>query len=126
MNESFGFTNTRTSHANPTGVLSDKRLPGSDFLPGLEGDTLVVDTIGFNDRAWLDAFGHPRSEDLHVTERFTRRDFGHMDLAVTMDDPKMYTKSFTFKVSAVLLPDTDVLEAVCAENENDLAHMPKQ
>ena len=48
---------------------------------GWEGDTLVVDTIGFNDRAWLDAIGHPRSEDLHVTERFTRRDFGHMDIA---------------------------------------------
>ena len=90
-----------------------------------EGDTLVVDTIGFNDRAWLDAMGHPLSEDLRVTERFTRRDFGHMDLAITIDDPKMYTQSFTIKVSAVLLPDTDVLEAVCAENEKDLAHMTK-
>lgn len=90
-----------------------------------EGDTLVVDTIGFNARAWLDGVGHPRSEDLRVTERFTRRDFGHMDLSITIDDPKMYTQSFTIKVSAVLLPDTDVLEAVCAENEKDLAHMAK-
>jgi hypothetical protein len=90
-----------------------------------EGDTLVVDTVGFNDRGWLDAFGHPRSEDLHIIERFTRRDFGHMDIGITIDDPKMYTRSFTIKVSAVLLPDTDVLEAVCAENEKDLAHMAK-
>jgi len=49
-----------------------------------------------------------------------------MDIGITIDDPKMYTQSFTIKVSVVLLPDTDVLEAVCAENEKDLAHMPKQ
>ena len=83
----------------------------------------MVDTVGFNDRGWLDAFGHPRSEDLHIVERFTRRDFGHMDLGITIDDPKMYTRSFTIKVSAVLMPDTDVLEAVCAENEKDGIHV---
>ncbi len=88
-----------------------------------EGDTLVVDTIGFNDKTWLDAMGHPRSEAMHLTERFHRRDFGHMDLAITVDDPKMYTKPFTVKVTHLLQADTDILEYVCAENEKDRSHM---
>jgi hypothetical protein len=87
-----------------------------------EGDTLVVDTVGFNDKSWLDGFGHPHSEALHVTERFQRRDFGHMDVQVTLDDPKVYTKPFTIKVTQHLLPDTDILENFCAENEKDLRH----
>ena len=88
-----------------------------------QGKTLVVDTVGFNNRAWLDGMGHPRSESLHLTERFTRRDFGHMDIGVTVDDPEMYTTTFSVQVKAVLLPDTDVLEAICAENEKDLTHL---
>lgn len=91
-----------------------------------EGDTLVVDTVGFNDRGWLDGMGHPRSESLHLTERFTRRDLGHMDIGITFDDPKMYTKTWTIKVTAVLMPDTDILEAVCAENEKDRTHLARQ
>jgi hypothetical protein len=87
------------------------------------GDTLVVDTVGFNDKTWLDAMGHPHSEDMHLTERFHRRDFGHMDLAITVDDPKMYTKPFTVKVTHLLQADTDILEYVCAENEKDRSHM---
>jgi hypothetical protein len=91
-----------------------------------DGDTLAVDTIGFNDRSWLDAFGHPHSEGMRVTERFRRRDFGHMDMQVTIDDPKMYTRPFTFSVAHRLLPDTDVIEAICAENEKDRVHiLPK-
>jgi hypothetical protein len=117
----------------PRQIYTDGRKPAQIDLPSWvgysagnwQGDTLVVDTIGFNDRGWLDGFGHPRSEDLHIVEQFTRRDFGHMDIAMTIDDPKMYTKSWSIKVSAVLLPDTDVLEAVCAENEKDIAHMNK-
>ena len=91
-----------------------------------EGDTLVVDSAGFNDQGWLDAFGHPQSEDLRIRERFHRRDFGHMDLELTIDDPKMYTKPFTVKVTEVLIPDSDVLEYVCAENEKDRVHLGKQ
>jgi len=64
-----------------------------------DGDTLVVDSAGFNDRSWLDAFGHPHSEALRIQERFHRRDFGHMDLQLTIDDPKMYTRSFTIRVT---------------------------
>ncbi len=88
-----------------------------------EGDTLVVDSAGFNDKARLDGFGHPRSEALRLQERFHRRDFGHMDLQVTVDDPKMYLKPITVKVTEVLVPDSDVLESFCNENEKDRAHL---
>lgn len=90
-----------------------------------EGDTLVVETVGLNDKSPLDIFGHPHSESMRVTERFHRRDFGHMDVLVTIDDPKMYTKPFTYKISQILRPDTDLLESFCVENETDLAHMKK-
>jgi len=88
-----------------------------------DADTLVVDTIGFKDKTWLDAAGHPHSEDLHVTERFHRREFGHLDMEITIDDAKVYTKPFTIKVTQRLLPDTDIAENFCAENEKDWEHM---
>jgi hypothetical protein len=88
-----------------------------------EGDTLVVDTRGFNDRTWLDAFGHPRTESMHIVERITRRDFGHIDVQMTFDDPGAYTKPFSIKFSQTLNPDTDVIEGVCNENEKDRQHL---
>ena len=88
-----------------------------------EGDTLVVESIGFNDKSWLDALGHPHSEAMQVTERFHRRDVGHMDVQITIDDPKSYSKPFTIKYNDHLLPDTDVLEYFCAENEKDVKHI---
>jgi len=91
-----------------------------------EGDTLVVDSAGFNDKGVLDAAGHPQSEELRLRERFHRRDFGHMDLELTIDDAKVYTRPFTVKVTEVLLPDSDVLEFVCTDNEKDRAHLPAQ
>jgi len=87
-----------------------------------EADTLVVDTVGFNDKGWLDASGHPHSEALRVVERFHRRDFGHMDVQVTVDDPKMYTTAFSVKFTELLVPDSDILEYFCAENERDQSH----
>jgi hypothetical protein len=90
-----------------------------------DGDTLVVDAAGFNDETWLDSGGHAHSDALRVQERFYRRDFGHMDLTVTVDDPKMYTKPFTIKVTELLQPDTDILESVCNENEKDRARLDK-
>jgi len=90
-----------------------------------EGATLVVETNGLNDRAWLDGFGHPRSESMHITERYHRRDFGHMDLEITFNDPKYYTQPFTIKTGLGLIPDSDLLEYVCAENEKDRAHLGK-
>lgn len=91
-----------------------------------DGDSLVIDSRGFNDKTVLDAFGHPHSEALHLTERYRRRDFGHMDGELTVDDPKMYTRPFTVKYTDILQPDTDILEAVCEENERDVKHMAKQ
>ena len=90
-----------------------------------DSDTLVVDVAGFNDQGWLDSQGHPHSEQLRIQERFYRRDFGHMDLTVTVDDPRMYTRPFTVKVTERLLPDSDVLETVCNENEKDRARLDK-
>jgi hypothetical protein len=87
-----------------------------------EGDTLVVETAGFNDRSWLDIEGHPHTEALHITERFRRRDFGHMDLEVTIDDPKSFTRPFALKIPKTLMPDTDLLESVC-ENDTSVPHM---
>jgi hypothetical protein len=89
-----------------------------------DGDTLIVDTLGFNDLSWLDARGHGHSEDMRVEERFHRRDFGHMDVTVTMTDPKTFTKPVTISFVEELLPDTDVFEHVCYENEKDAAHQP--
>ena len=88
-----------------------------------EGDWLVVDTVGLNDQAWLDAAGHTHSEALRVTERFHRRDFGHMEVEVHLDDPKTFTKPVTIHFSEELIPDTDLIEAFCAEGEQDVAHM---
>ena len=89
-----------------------------------EGDTLVIDTTGFNDRGWLDARGTGHSTEMRVQERFRRRDYGHMDLTVTITDPVVFTKPITFSVVEELLPDTDLLEHYCLENERDDAHFP--
>lgn len=91
-----------------------------------EGDTLVIDTTGFNDRSWLDARGHGHSEEMRVEERFRRRDFGHLELTVTITDPKTYTQAIKFSVVAELLPDTDLFEHYCTENEKDAAHQPSK
>jgi hypothetical protein len=90
-----------------------------------QGDTLVVETIGIHTRAWLDGFGHPRSEAMRITERYRRRDFGHMDLEMTFDDPKYYTRPFGIKTALTLIPDTDALEYVCTENWKDRARNTK-
>ena len=88
-----------------------------------DGDTLVVETVGLNDRSWLDARGHTHSEAMRLTERFQRLDFGHMEVRMTIDDPKTYTMPFTIHLKQRLLPDTDLLESFCAENERDLVHI---
>ena len=87
-----------------------------------EGDTLVVDTTGFNDGHWLDRMGHPGSDALRVIERFHRRDAGHLDIQVTIDDPKSFTKPLTYTQKTTLVADEDLLEYFCAENEKDVEH----
>ena len=84
-----------------------------------EGDTFVVETAGYNDKSWLDFVGHPHSEALRVTERFHRTDFGHMALEMTFDDPKTYAKPISFKLPVSFVPDDDLIENVCLENEKD-------
>jgi hypothetical protein len=88
-----------------------------------EGDTLVVESSGFNDRTWLDLTGHPHTEALHVTERFHRLDYGHMQLEMTFNDPMTYRKPWTIAVDVELIPDTELLENVCNENEKDRGHL---
>jgi hypothetical protein len=89
-----------------------------------EGDTLVVESAGFNNRTWLDRAGHPHSENLRVSERFRRVDFGHIQFQITFDDPEMLTKPLTFSLSVDYTADTDMLENVCNEGGNrDRVHM---
>jgi hypothetical protein len=87
-----------------------------------EADTLVVETSGFNDRSWLDTFGAPHSDVLRLIERFRRRDIGHMEIEISIDDPKTYNKPLVFTQNVRLLPNTELLENFC-ENERDVKHI---
>jgi hypothetical protein len=87
-----------------------------------EQETLVVNSAGFNDQGWLDVGGHPQTESLQLTERYRRRDFGHLELEVTFDDPKTFAKPFTLRMEKTLKPDTEILEDVC-DNERDSSHL---
>jgi hypothetical protein len=87
-----------------------------------ERDVFVVDTAGFNDKVPMDILGHHHSEDLRITERFRRIDFGHMEMEITFTDPKMFTKPVTIKVAHTLLADADIFESFC-ENERDRVHL---
>jgi hypothetical protein len=87
-----------------------------------EGDALIATTAGFNDRTTLDLGGHPHTEELRITERFLRRDVGHMQIQVTIDDPKAYAKPWTVPVELELIPDGELIEYVC-ENEVDAPHL---
>ena len=89
-----------------------------------DGDTLVVDTRGFNGKIWLDQLGKPTTEALHVIERFHRIDFGHMDLQITIDDPEAYSRPWTVTEPVRLLPDTEPLEFICNENNPISAPSP--
>jgi len=88
-----------------------------------DGDTLVVDTTGFNDAESILPNRHPQSYPLYIVERFRRRDFGHLEIQFTIVDPKVYAKPWSLKAEYHLLPDTELLEYVCNENEKDLKHM---
>lgn len=87
-----------------------------------EGDTLVVETVGLNEKTWLDDSGHPHSDALRILERFRRPDFGHMQAEVTIDDPKAYTKPWTVKIPWNFVADTELLDWVC-ENNKDPEHI---
>jgi hypothetical protein len=84
-----------------------------------DGDTLVVDSRGFNGKSWLDQLGKPTTDALHVIERFRRKNFWQMEIEITIDDPKAYTKPWTVMQQVRLLPNTEVMEFICLENEKD-------
>jgi hypothetical protein len=87
-----------------------------------DGDTLVVESFGFNDRTWLDHDGHPHTEALRTTERYRRRDVGNLEVEVTLSDPKAYSKPWTVAVRAELAADTEMIEWVCNESPHGVEH----
>jgi len=88
-----------------------------------EGNALVIDSIGFNDRTWLDSSGHPHSDKLHLTEKFIKVDAKNMRYEVTIDDPVAYTKPWTTTYLLTQEPGMEIMEYWCTENERDRVHM---
>jgi len=88
-----------------------------------EGDALVVQTNGFLDGSWLDAGGTPLTDAAKVTERFRRPNFGKLQIEITVDDPKAYTKPWTVTLNQPIKVDTELLDYICLENERDVAHL---
>ena len=88
-----------------------------------EGDTLVIDTVGFNDKFWFDFAGHPHTEKLHTIERYRRPNFGKLEYEVTIDDPGAYTKPFTLYGSHDYDAGTELMEYICNENNQDVEHI---
>jgi hypothetical protein len=87
-----------------------------------EGDTLVVETTGFRDDGWLDASGSPLTSAAKATEKFRRPRFGRLEIEITVDDPKAYTKPWTIKLNQPYVADTEMLDYICLENEKDTTH----
>ncbi len=88
-----------------------------------EGDALVVESTGFKDTTWLDFGGHPHSESLHISERYRRADFGHIQRQVTLSDPKTFKKPITVASDMILNPDTELLEYACTETPRERFHL---
>jgi hypothetical protein len=111
-------------------IFLDARRPVQDVQPRWmgystgkwDGDVLVVDSVGFTDKSSLDRRGHPHSDALHLIERFRRVDVGNLEIEVTVDDPKAYVKPIKYTLKATLVPDEDLLEYFCTENEKDAQH----
>jgi len=89
-----------------------------------DGDVFVVESAGFNDNVWLDNAGRPAGEALRVTERFMRRSVGRMEIEVLIDDPKTYTRPWTVTERLTLMPDTEMLEYMCTENNRYFRLVP--
>jgi hypothetical protein len=91
-----------------------------------DGDALVIQTNGFRDGQWLDRSGSPLTDSAKVTERLRRVNFGRMEVEVTVDDSRAYTKPWTVKLNLILAPDTDLLDYICLEAEKDLPHLVRK
>lgn len=119
-----GFTTYRQIFTDGRALPADPQPSWLGYSVGKwEGDTFVVNTIGVNEHTWLDNAGRPHSDAMRLTERYHRRDFGHLDMQLTIDDPKAYTKPWTVSENATLLPDSDLLEYICSENNKDVPHL---
>jgi hypothetical protein len=94
-----------------------------DSISHWEGDQLVVDTVGFNGKTWLDLAGHPTSDQLHVVERYSRPDLGHLKWDIAIEDPVMYTRPWKVTEIVPLMTNGDLIEYVCTENERDSRHL---
>jgi len=94
-----------------------------DSIGKWDGDALVVDTVGLNDKAWLDLIGHPRTGKAHIIERFTRPELGRMNIEITIDDPGAYSRPWKVIESAQLAPGWEIQEYICNENNRDAAHL---
>jgi hypothetical protein len=90
-----------------------------DSIGRWDGDTLVVDTVGMNDRAWLDADGHPRTTKAHIVERFTRPELAKVVVDITIDDPGAYSKPWNVHEVAQLAPGWEIMENICNENQDE-------
>jgi hypothetical protein len=90
-----------------------------------EGDTLVVRTNGFRDGLWLDRSGSPLTESAEMTERFRRVNYGKLEIEITVNDPKAYTRPWTVTMNHFIVLDTELLDYICVENEKDLIHIVK-
>jgi hypothetical protein len=105
--------------------LDGRPLPNNDPEPWYygystgrwEGDTLVVETSGFRDDGWLDIVGTPMTDQAKMTERFRRVSYGRMEIDITVDDPKAYTKPWTVRHNQVFMPDQEIIEFICEENQ---------
>jgi hypothetical protein len=112
-------------------VFTDARPLPKDPNPTLQGyssgkwsgDTLVIDTIGVSDDTWIDWNGSVLTEAAKVREQMRRPDFGHLDIQVTVDDPKAYTKPWTVTLKQRIVVDTELIDEMCLENEQSLKHL---
>jgi len=86
-------------------------------------NTLIVDTVGFNDKFWFDFKGHPHTEQLHIVERYTRKNLGTLVNAITIDDPGAYARAFTVTFTATLRPRDELMEYICNENNTNVEHI---
>jgi hypothetical protein len=88
-----------------------------------DGDDLVVETRGLRDEGWLDVNGSPFTDQARITERFRRVNYGRVEIDVTVEDPKAYTKPFTVRVNWRLYPDGELIEFICNENNQSVNHL---